>query len=370
MNIIISGGGTAGHINPGIAIARYIRMKYPEANIIFIGTERGLEKDLVPREGFEIKFIKARGFKRKISFEIFTIIKDNIVGYIEATKLIKLIKPEIVVGTGGYVCLPVVLAASRLKIPTLIHEANSYPGIANRILSKFVDVVAISFKDTKKYFRRSKKVIFTGNPVRLEILSTTKEDARKEEGIEQNEMHVLIFGGSRGAQKINEAVVKMITMNNGRLTYNLVFATGQSQYELVINSLIENKIDIGQCSNINITPYIFDMAQVMAISDLVVSRAGAITISEITARGLPSILIPFPYATENHQEINARTLERDGASIVVLEKELSGEILDHQITSLVNNKEQLTRMSRCARKLGVTNAVEEIVGVIEELRNK
>lgn len=370
MKIIIAGGGTAGHINPGIAIAKYIMNRYPNARIMFVGTQRGLEKELVPREGFEIKFIKARGFSRKISFDIFLTAKDMISGYIEARKIIKSFNPEIVIGTGGYVCLPLVMAASRLKVPTLIHEANSLPGIANKILGKFVDAVAISFKETEKYFKGNRKVVFTGNPVRTEILSTTREDARKHEQIEQSTLMVLAFGGSRGAQKLNEAIVDIIISNDGKLPYRLVFSTGQNQFDLVKNRLEKSGLTFGQCKNVRIVPYIFDIAKFMAAADLFVGRAGAITISEITAIGLSSILIPFPYATENHQECNARTLEKQGAAIVVLEKDLTGEILNQQITSLVNNKELIAKMSKNAKKMGVLDAVEKIGEVIEELREK
>lgn len=370
MRIIIAGGGTAGHINPGIAIAKYIESKKPDSDILFLGTEKGLEKDLVPREGFKIQFIKARGFSRKISLDIFLTFKDMISGYLEAKKIIKDFKPLILVGTGGYVCLPAVLAASRLKIPTLIHEANSFPGVANRILGRLVDAVAISFGDTEKYFKGARRIIFTGNPVREEIISTSKTDVRNIEGIDKGIPLVLVFGGSRGAQRINEAIVEIVKLNSGNLPYNMVFATGQNQYGLIIKRLEDSGLALGELKNIKIVPYIFDMAKYMAAADLVISRAGAITISEITAIGLPSILIPFPYATENHQEFNARTLEKQGAAIVVLEKDLSAEVLSQQITSLVNNKEQLVRMSKNARKMGILDASEKIREVIEELRVK
>lgn len=370
MKIIIAGGGTAGHINPGIAIAKYIKSKHPEAEILFIGTGKGLEKELVPREGFRIEFIKARGLNRKISLDIFLTLKDLLSGYSEAKRIIKTYKPDVVIGTGGYVCLPVVTVASRLKIPTLIHEANAFPGIANRILGRIVDIVAVSFKETEKYFRASERVVFTGNPVRGEILSTSREDARIAKNIGHDEILVLVLGGSRGALKINESITDMIINRKGCVPFRLIFATGQVQYETVKTKLEQNDLKLQGLQNIEIYPYIYDIPKVMAACDLVVSRAGAITVSEITAVGVPSILIPFPHATENHQECNARTLERQGAAIVVLEKDLSGKILDHQITSLVNNKELLTKMSRNAKKLGVTDAAEKIGEVIEELRDK
>ena len=372
VNIIIVGGGTAGHINPGLAIAKHVLSKHSKANILFIGTERGLEKDLVPREGFKVKFIKARGFNRKISLDIFFTIKDMMDGYFQAGKILKEFKPEVAIGTGGYVCLPVIIAASRLKVPTIIHEANAFPGIANRILGRIADVVAISFRETEKFFRYSKKVIFTGNPVRSEIIYASNQTtgSLRERQIENEKPLVLVFGGSRGAQKINEAVIELIKSNNGVLTYSLVLSTGQSQYDLVLRKLQENGFDKEKLINIEILPYLFEIAKDMASASLIVARAGAISTSEITAMGIPSILIPYPYATENHQEFNARMLEKQGAAIVILEKDLTGHLLNQQITSMVNNKEQLSKMAQNARKMGVIDAVEKINGVIEELRKK
>ncbi len=367
MRVIITGGGTAGHINPGIAIAKHITARHPDAVIVFVGTQRGLEKNLVPREGFEIRFIKARGFNRKLSLDVLLTAKDMVLGYMEARRIIKAFKPDIVIGTGGYVCLPVMLAAARLKVHTLIHESNSYPGIANRILSGIVDIAAISFKDTQKYFKRAKKVIFTGNPIRSEILSASREEARALEELKPDMLMVLIFGGSQGAQKINDVVVQMIADNKGVLPYKMVFSTGQTQYDRVKKTLEQNGLIAEELANIKIVPYIFDMARSLAAADLVISRAGAVTVSEITATGAPSILIPFPHAAENHQESNARTLERQGASIVILEDDLSSDILNHQIMSLINNKEQLNRMAKNSKKAGVTDAAEKITEAIEEL---
>lgn len=370
MKLIITGGGTAGHINPGIAIARHIREKYPQAEVLFIGTEKGLEKDLVPKEGFKITFIKARGFNRKLSFDIVLTTLDMAAGYIEAKKIIKTFKPDVVVGTGGYVCLPALLAAVRLKVPTLIHESNAFPGITNRLLGKLVDAVAISFKESEKNFKGAKRIILTGNPVRPEILSMSKNEVRADEAADPQPALVLIFGGSRGAERINKAVIDMIALNGGKLPYNLIVSTGQVKFDTVVKSLEEKDFPIQNLENIKIVPYIFDMAQTIADADLVVSRAGAVTISEITAVGIPSILIPFPFATENHQEYNARSLEKQGAAIVILEKDLSPDILNQQIMSLINNREQMNRMAKNAKKMGVVDAVEKIGAIIEELIKK
>ncbi|ODM25182.1 undecaprenyldiphospho-muramoylpentapeptide beta-N-acetylglucosaminyltransferase [Acetivibrio mesophilus] len=362
MKVIISGGGTAGHINPGLAIARYIKRMKPDAEILFVGTERGLETKLVPRENFEIKMIKVRGFRRKLSLDTLVAVKELFQGLSEARKIIKDYKPDLVIGTGGYVCGPVLFNASRLRIPTLIHEQNAFPGVTNKILSKFVDRVAISFKDAEKYFKDKSKVVFTGNPIRSEMLEVDRETARKKLGISKDVPLVVIFGGSRGAENINSTVAELIKRHKNDLGFHLIYATGEAQYEGIMK-----KIGDVKSQNISILPYIFDMANTMAAADLAVCRAGAITISELTALGVPSILIPSPYVTANHQEHNARALEQQGASVVILEKNLRQEILYEQITTLLKDKDMLSKMAQNAKKMGITNATEKIFAIIKDI---
>lgn len=362
MKVIISGGGTAGHINPGLAIARYIKKKEPDAEILFVGTERGLETKLVPRENFEIKMIKVRGFRRKLSEDTFVAVKELFQGLSEARKIIKDYKPDLVIGTGGYVCGPVLFNASRMKIPTLIHEQNAFPGVTNKILSKFVDRVAISFKESEKYFMDRSKVVFTGNPIRSEMLEVDRETARKKLGIPKNVPLVVIFGGSRGAENINSTVAELIKKHKNELGFHLIYATGEAQFD----DTMENIGDV-KSQNINILPYIFDMGNTMAAADLVVCRAGAITISELTALGVPSIMIPSPYVTANHQEHNARALEQQEAAVVILEKNLKQDILYEQITKLLKDNDVLAKMGKNARKMGITNATEKIYIMMKDI---
>lgn len=362
LRVLLTGGGTAGHINPAIAVAKHIRKKNPDADILFIGTKRGMETELVPREGFELKLIKVRGFKRKLSFDIFITLKELFQGMIEARKLIKEYKPDIVIGTGGYVCGPVVLSAARLKIPTLIHEQNALPGITNRLLSRFVDVAAISFKDSERYFKRVKRLVYTGNPIRGELLETDRVTARKNLGVKENEKFVVIFGGSLGAKRINESVVDMIGRYYKGEDCRILFGTGKQQYDNIIKRLEGFK-----SSNIDIVPYIYDMASAMRAADLVICRAGAITVSELTALGVPSILIPSPNVTANHQEHNARALEKEGAAVVLLEKDLNGLSLYREMTGLLKDRGQLNAMAKNAERMGIKNAVEKIYSLLEEL---
>jgi UDP-N-acetylglucosamine--N-acetylmuramyl-(pentapeptide) pyrophosphoryl-undecaprenol N-acetylglucosamine transferase len=361
LKVLIAGGGTAGHINPGIAIAKYIKQKLPESEILFAGTEKGLENNLVPREGFELKLIRVKGFKRKVSLDSILSVKELFNGLIDAKRLLKAFKPDIVIGTGGYVCGPVLFMASRMKIPTLVHEQNAFPGVTNRILSRFVNTVAISFKEAKEYFKHSRNIVFTGNPIRNELLDIEKSVARQKLEIEGDSNLVVIFGGSRGAKKVNDNVVDMIKTYFDS-SFKVIFATGEAQYGEVLEQLGE-----GLIKNIKVVPYIYNMSEVLSAADLVVSRAGAITVSELAALGMPSILIPSPYVTANHQEFNARALEVQGGSVIVLEKNLSSELLFNQIKSLLGDKEQLAKMARSAKKIAVTNASERIFCIIQSL---
>ena len=245
---------------------------------------------------------------------------------------------------------------------SLIHEQNAFPGVTNKILAKFVDKVAISFKESEKFFKNGKKIIFTGNPIRNEMLNADRKAAREKLGIEKDKPLVAIFAGSRGAETINSTVSELIRLHKDDDKFHILFATGEAQYEKIMKSL-------GSVSSkyIKIVPYIYDMADVMAASDLVVGRAGAITISELTALGVPSLLIPSPYVTANHQEYNARALEKQGAGIVVLEKNLNHNTLYDQISDLLKDRDMLRKMADNAKKMGITNASEKIYASINDL---
>lgn len=365
MKVLIAGGGTAGHINPGLAIAKYIQYKKSDANILFVGTQRGMEKILVPREGFELQFIRVMGFQRKILSQNMKAFRELFRGLKDAYRIVKEFKPDIVIGTGGYVCGPVLLLASMMKIPTLIHEQNAFPGVTNRILSRFVDSVAISFKESAMYFSDQKKLVLTGNPIRSELLHTNRQEARERLGILGDKPFVAVFGGSRGAEKINQTMIEMLKDEYQDGEFEVLFASGEFDFERV-SEAIKNK----QCKFAKVVPYIFNMADVMTAADLLVARAGAMTVSEIAAVGVPSILIPSPHVTANHQEHNARVLESQGAAIIILEKNISSQLLYQQMKSLLSDKEQLVKMGKFAKKVGNLNAVEKIYSIILEKTSK
>ncbi|TYQ13061.1 UNVERIFIED_CONTAM: UDP-N-acetylglucosamine-N-acetylmuramylpentapeptide N-acetylglucosamine transferase [Acetivibrio alkalicellulosi] len=362
MRVLLSGGGTAGHINPAISIAKHIVNKNKDAKILFIGTDKGLEKKLISRESFNIELIRVRGFRRKLSLDTFVAVKELLHGLLESRKIIKSFKPDIVIGTGGYVCGPVVFNAARMKIPALVHEQNAFPGVTNKILSRFVDKVAISFKESDKYFKTKEKIVFTGNPLRSEMFEVDRDSARNKLKINRDKFLVVIFGGSRGAENINKTVSELIRKYGRENNFHLIFATGDNQYEEIYSKLRDYESEY-----ISIVPYIYDMAIVMAAADLVVCRAGAMTISELTALKVPSILIPSPYVTANHQEYNARALEKKGAAVVILEKNLYPDLLYNQILNLISDREHLKKMSRNAGEIGITDAADKIYVMIKEL---
>jgi len=365
MRYIISGGGTGGHIYPGIAIAKEILSNEPDAEILFVGTEHGLEGKLVPREGFDIRFIDVKGFKRKLSFDTFKTVGKLFKSFGSIRKILKEFKPDAVIGTGGYVCFPVVFIASLKKIPTIIHEQNAFPGIANKVLARYVDEVAISFEEARSRFKGRARITLTGNPIRKDLFMLDRKKARENLGIAEDVPLVVIFGGSLGAEHINECVRDMINLHGNEITYNLILATGMKHYEKIMRDIKAPLPD-----NIQIVPYIYNMGEVLAAADLAVTRSGAITVSELAALGVPSILVPSPFVAENHQEYNARALENKGAAVVILQNQLTHEILYGQIQKLIKDKDLRKKMSLAAKKSGIKNAAPAIYSLIKKAVSK
>lgn len=369
MKVIIAAAGTAGHINPGLAIANKIKAKEKDSKIIFIGTTRGLENDLVPRAGYELKTIDAYGLSKKISIDNFKKICKTLKGYKQAKKIIQDFKPDIVIGTGGYICGATITEAHKLNIPTLLHESNAFPGRAVKILSKNTNTILVSFEDAKDRIKHAKKVVFTGTPVKIkkqEYTNTKREDIINQVGLSSNKPIVLIFGGSQGAQKINEAILSIIE-NKLNDEYQLIWATGPKQYDIIKGYLEKKEIHINNIKNIKILPYIYNMEEIMNCSDLIVARSGAMTITEISNLGKPSILIPLPNVSHNHQLYNAKVLEKVGAAKIILNDNLNGIDLDNQIRKIVLNKENKEKMGKNALKVSTVDAEEKIFSEIKKL---
>lgn len=367
MKVLLAGGGTAGHINPALAIAGYIKKKRPETEFLFIGNRDGMEQRLVPQAGFEIKSITISGFKRSFSLksmvENVKTVTRTFTSSHEAKKIISEFKPDICIGTGGYVSGPVIRTASKMGIPCIIHEQNAYPGVTNKMLAKSVEKVMLAVPDAKKYFEKADFVV-TGNPVRGDILTADKEESRAELKLDGRPM-ILSFGGSLGARKINEAIADIVARSGKDGRYQHIHAYGK--YGDWFPDLVKEKgTDISQCSNLDIRPYIDNMPTCMAAADLVICRAGAITLSEIQAMGKPAILIPSPNVAENHQYHNAMALVNAGAAEIIEESELSGETLMKTVDKMLLDPEKLNTISENSRKMAITDANERIYSVVKK----
>ncbi len=365
MKVIISGGGTAGHINPALAIASKLSSEYG-AEILFIGTERGLENELVPKAGFKIEYIEVSGLIRKLTLKNVTVIRKFLVSVSRCKKIIKDFCPDVVIGTGGYVCAPVMQAAHALGIPSVIHEQNVIPGVTVKMCAKTCNVLATSFADTTKYLKSSvkSKCILTGNPIREKMLKTSKEDARQALGLDERPL-VVIFGGSLGAAIISNTTAELI--NSFDLSsVQLIFGTGKRYYASVLDKISDKPLGY----SVKVVPYINNMEQVLPAADLVVSRAGALTVSELTALGVPSILIPSPNVAHNHQTFNARALESDGAAIMLPENELSAQKLYDTIFKILKDRTSLSHMSKKAKEIGICDGTKKICDQVLELIRK
>ena len=372
MKVVIAAAGTGGHINPGIAIANKIMEKEPDSKIIFIGTPRGLENDLVPRAGYELKTIDAYGINRKINLDNIKRLYKTTKSVGEAKKILKEFKPDVVIGTGGYICVSVGIAANRLKIPIVLHESNAFPGVAIKLLSKKAKAVLLGFEDAKTRLPKAKNVVVTGTPTKIKTSKLTDEEKANLRSalMLKNELPlVLVFGGSQGARSINNAIIGIIE-NKLNKNYQIIWAAGKGNFENIKQQLAEKNMDIDNIENAKIMPYIYNMQEVMETSDLVVSRSGAMTITEISNLAKPAIFIPFPFATENHQEYNARVLEKVGAAKIILDKNLNYKNLNDTIELMVENKEQLKEMGKKAGKIANTNVEENIYNEIRNILSK
>ena len=368
MRVVFAGGGTGGHVYPALAIAKHLLKEDENTEILFIGTETGMESKIIPNEGFAFETIKVQGLKRKVSLDIFKTGFKAVVGVVKSLSILGKFKPSVVIGTGGYVCGPVLLAAKMLAIPTIIHEQNALPGMTNKFLSKFVDRVMITFPDSEKYFNQ-KKTRFTGLPVREEILKATREEGLQKLSLDPLKKTILITGGSRGAKNINNALVDSYLTLLQEKDLQFVHITGELGYEEVLEKIKNKGINLENQSNLIIKAYLFDMEYAIACADLCISRAGATFLAEIIIKGIPSILIPYPFASENHQEYNADSLVKRNAALMILDKDLSGKNLTEAILNIVNQEDLFNKMTKNARKAGKFDSLHKIKEVITDLIN-
>lgn len=363
MRVLFAGGGTGGHINPAISIADYAASQDKDFDALFVGTEKGMETRLVPNAGYDIKFIDIAGFDRKHLLKNISVVRKLIKARRDCIKLIKDFKPDCIVCTGGYVSGPVAIASKKTGVPSLIHEQNVYPGLTVKGAENYVTYLALSFEETINHMKHKEKCVVTGNPIRGEILKADKQTSREKLGIKKP--FVLIFGGSLGADRINDTVIEMLDRITAENEIELLFGTGVRNYEKIMSQIAEKGITVGD--NIKITAYIDNMDECMAAADVVVSRAGAITVSEIAALGKPSILIPSPNVVRNHQEQNAREFENNNAAAVILESELNADILYNKIMDMVKDESTLNAMSENLKKIAKTDALEQIYDLMQKM---
>ena len=367
MNFLFVCGGTAGHINPAVAVAGELRRIMPDAKILFVGAGRDMENKLVPNAGYELKNIKMSGLKRgfspdKLAYNMKTV-KNLATAGGEAEKILTAFQPNAVIGTGGYICYPVLKRAARMGIPTLIHEANAVPGLTTKLLSAIVDKTLVSFPGLENLYRRPDRVVFTGTPIRGGFAGAPPESAERSDG----KPLVVSFWGSLGAERMNEAMAEFIKLNADSGRFDHIHATGSSggrgmremQSQLKILG-VPDRLPQG----IEIREYIDDMPSVMAAASLVLCRAGASTIAELTAMGKPAVLVPSPYVTNNHQEENAKQLQKAGGADMLLEKDCTGEKLYDTVSQILDDSERLSKMSEAQKILSAPDATKKIVDLI------
>jgi UDP-N-acetylglucosamine--N-acetylmuramyl-(pentapeptide) pyrophosphoryl-undecaprenol N-acetylglucosamine transferase len=365
MRIVVSGGGTGGHIYPALMIVEEAKRRHANAACLYIGTEKGMESKIVPKAGIPFETIDITGFRRSLSWENVRTLMRFWKGVARAKQLLREFRPDVVVGTGGYVCAPVVYAASRLGIPTMIHEQNAVPGLTNAFLSRYASVVAVSFKESSRLFKRARRVVLTGNPRASAVVHAKAEDGYRQLSLAHGTPFVLIFGGSRGALAINQAVMEMLPLVAEQPKIHIVYVTGEIYYERVIAQLQTLWHEMPE--HIHVLPYIYQMPEVLAAAKMLIGRAGASSLAEITALGIPSILIPSPNVTNNHQEKNALALVEAGAADMIRETELTGAVLHERVSRILASPQRMKAMSGQAKALGQPQAIERIFAELERI---
>lgn len=358
MRVIITGGGTGGHIYPAIAIADKIMERTIGSEILFVGTRRGMESRLVPENGYEIKYITVSGLNRKNMFKNIKVFQDYRKGRAQAQAIIEEFGPDIVIGTGGYVSGPVVRTAAAMGVRCFLQEQNAVAGVANRMLEKYVEKIFLGFEEGGEHFRNKDKLVVSGNPVRSQFFGCDPAASRATLGIPPEKFMVLCFGGSQGAGRINKAMIDVIRKYNGSEEVEVYFATGKAYYTPILTELKET--GASPKDNIHVLEYIDNMQDCLAACDLVVSRSGALTVSEIALCGKPSILIPSPNVTGDHQTFNARAISDKGGAILLEERKLEEEVLYDEIERLRQNPSFMEGMAEQTRRAAPVDAADII----------
>jgi UDP-N-acetylglucosamine--N-acetylmuramyl-(pentapeptide) pyrophosphoryl-undecaprenol N-acetylglucosamine transferase len=374
MRVLITGGGTGGHLYPALSVAGLLQELDNRCQILFVGTGEGLESRVVPERGYSFRQITAGKWPRKISFNGIRDLISLGKGYLQGVGIIKEFRPDVIFATGGYVSVPLGLAAATMRIPLFLHEQNSVPGMANKLLSRWAEVTFTTFNTDKGSFPLKAKLIHSGLPVRSEILKSDRREGLKYFGFKPNEFTLLVTGGSRGARRINLVMLEIyrqICQGKTKLApMQVINITGANEYRQFCQDMVCMGINTDDIGKLVIKPYLEEMEYALNAADLVISRAGAATLAEVTALGIPAILIPYPFATGNHQYHNASYLESRGAATLIPEKELTSEVLLGEMEKLADDSTLRQKMSEQSRSIGALQAGELIASVLIDAGKK
>ncbi len=365
MRFLFTCGGTAGHINPGLAVAGRIRELMPDAEILFVGAQGHMETELVPREGYAIETVRIDGFQRSLKPKM--LVRNlKTAGYLveslrKARRIVREFRPDVAVGTGGYVCYPVLKTASELGVPTAVHESNAVPGLTTKLLEKSVNHIMVGFEECRGFYRHPDKVEVTGTPVRVDFRGADKGRARRQLGLPLDEPMVLAAFGSLGADYMNRMMSGFIERMGPKPPFRLVYATGKKYYQQVRSRLEEKGL---VSDRIDVREYIYDMPKVLTAADIMICRSGASTISELTYLGKPAVIVPSPNVVNHHQEKNAKVLADAGAAEVLLEGQFDADKLYETVSGLLSDPERMGRMFLASRELGVDDATDRIASIV------
>ena len=369
--VIFTCGGTAGHVNPAIALAQLMHEKDPDTRFLFVGAERGLEKDLIPKAGYDFRTVHISSFHRSLRPSE---IKHNLisVGNLlraphEARAILREFRPDVVIGTGGYASYPMVKAAAKAGIPTAVHESNMVPGLTTEMLEPFADRIMVGFESCRQHYKHPDKVIVTGTPVRGDFFDLTKEEAKRALNMDDGRPLIVSFWGSLGASGMNRQMADFLALEAAKEPFHHIHGAGNAGYPMVKQLLRDKGVDLEAHPALQVKEYIYNMAVVMRAADLVICRAGASTISELTALGVPALIVPSPYVTNNHQEKNARVLEEAGGAVVLLEKDSSGQALFQAACAILHDEPRRLEMEKAMASLGIRDATERIYQTVAEL---
>lgn len=370
MKVVFTCGGTGGHINPAIAVAKILKERKPDCDILFVGADDGMETELVPREGFRIETVKISNYLRSLkptalwhNAKAVIIIRQALR---RANQIIKEFQPDVILGTGGYASYPMLRQGVKNGIPTALHEANAVPGLATKLVCDKVDRILVSFAESKSQYKNADRVIPVGMPVREEFVFTKREDARKELGLDDKPLIVSAWG-SLGAREMNKKIAQFMKLECAEDKYHHIHATGSFGWRWMPDYVKNLGVDLASHPLVQMQEYIYNMPTVMAAADLFISRAGSSTLNEIAAAGTPCIIVPSPNVTNNHQEKNARILEQRGAAVVIRESDCSGEVLYRTAKELLEDRDRCQKMRSALRDISVIDSAERIYQIILEL---